>query len=81
MKKAVLTLIIIFLCATPPSVQAKREYNSMGIGDEIIKQQIECRGPSEVGSDKVWNFSNLKFLINEYTLMCIPFFIGKTAFI
>lgn len=48
--------------------QVNKEHNGLRAGDEIIKQQVDYQPPGEPGPGKVWDFSRLKTINDEYTL-------------
>ena len=53
----------------PAFSQVNREHNQIRTGDEIIKQQVEYQSPGEPGPNKVWDFSRLKTINDEYRLI------------
>jgi hypothetical protein len=52
------------------------------VGDEIIKQQVEYKDPGRSGANVIWNFSQLKYINDEYSLVySAPELIGDTIYI
>jgi hypothetical protein len=53
----------------PAFAQVNKEHQCIRTGDEIIKQQVEYQSPGEAGVNKVWDFSRLKTINDEYRLV------------
>ena len=68
MKAIALTLASVFGCAFSLSAQLNTSHNQYRAGDVLVKQQVEYISPGESGTNKLWDFSNLKSVNNEYTL-------------
>jgi hypothetical protein len=43
-------------------------HNHYRAGDVLIKQQVEFAGPGQAGENKLWDFSRVKTVNDEYTL-------------
>lgn len=56
----------------PVCGQLNTLHNHFRPGDVLIKQQIEYVDPGDRGVNKVWNFSRLKTINEEYTLRYDP---------
>ena len=68
MKAIALTLASVFGCAFSLSAQLNISHNQYRTGDVLVKQQVEYINPGESGTNKLWNFSKLKSVNDEYTL-------------
>ena len=67
MKQIVLSLLSLGI-TLPVFSQVSKSYNSIRIGDEIIKQQVESCPPGESGINKVWDFSRVQTINEAYSL-------------
>jgi hypothetical protein len=52
----------------PVSGQLNMLHNHFRPGDILVKQQVEYIDPGETGGNKLWDFSKLKSINDEYTL-------------
>lgn len=68
MKRMASLLTGICACILPAFGQLTVEHNHFRAGDVLFKQQVEYVDPGEAGADRLWNFSNLKTINDEYTL-------------
>ncbi len=69
MKTKVLTFVMSAGFVLPVCGQLNTLHNHYRAGDEIIKQQVEYVSPAEAGTNKLWDFSKLKTVNEEYTLL------------
>jgi len=68
MKKAVFVFLLINLCFSSVFGQLNVQHNLLRAGDLLFKQQVEYVDPGEAGADRLWNFSKLKAINDEYTV-------------
>lgn len=68
MKHLTIFTTMVFLSVVSLYGQLNKEHNHLRAGDVLIKQQIEYVDPGSSGGNKVWNFSKLKTINDEYTL-------------
>jgi hypothetical protein len=68
MKIIFLMLISAFTGVLSVSGQLNTLHNHYRPGDVLIKQQVEFIDPGNSGGNKVWDFSKLKTINDEYTL-------------
>ncbi|WP_419033120.1 T9SS type A sorting domain-containing protein [Dysgonomonas gadei] len=68
MKAILLMLISAFMGVVSVSGQLNALHNYYRPGDVLIKQQVEFIGSGQPGVNKVWDFSKLKTVNDEYTL-------------
>jgi len=70
MKRYIFCIVVLFVNFHLQSFsQITHKYNSIRIGDEIIKQQVEYTDPGDAGGNIVWDFSRLKTINEEYKLV------------
>lgn len=82
MKNTLLILFLAYICIPRVHAQVNKEHNQIRPGDEIIKQQVEYQSPEEAGSNKLWDFSRLKTINDEYRLIyCDPPLQGDSLYI
>ncbi|MCL1934032.1 MAG: T9SS type A sorting domain-containing protein [Candidatus Azobacteroides sp.] len=78
------TLILAGICGSALSVfgQLNVQHNRFRAGDVLYKQQVEYVEPGEAGADRLWNFSKLKSINDEYTLeYALPPLEGDSVYI
>ncbi|GHV39132.1 hypothetical protein FACS1894179_03560 [Bacteroidia bacterium] len=68
MRTFVVTLIVSVLFILPGYGQLNTVHNHLRAGDVLIKQQVEFTDPGEAGINKLWDFSKVKTVNDEYTL-------------
>ncbi|GHV14844.1 hypothetical protein FACS1894169_04600 [Bacteroidia bacterium] len=68
MRTFVVTLIVSVLFILPGYGQLNTVHNHLRSGDVLIKQQVEFADPGEAGINKLWDFSKVKTVNDEYTL-------------
>jgi hypothetical protein len=68
MKIIFLMLISAFTGVLSVSGQLNTQHNHFRPGDVLIKQQVEFIDPGSSGANKVWDFSKLNTINDEYTL-------------
>ena len=68
MKVILLMPLLAFLGILSLSGQLNTLHNHYRPGDVLVKQQVEFVEPGNEGINKVWNFSRLKTVNEEYTL-------------
>ena len=68
MGNILLMLLLAFLGILSLSGQLNTLHNHYRPGDVLVKQQVEFVEPGSEGINKVWNFSKLKTVNEEYTL-------------
>jgi hypothetical protein len=68
MKTIFLMLVSAFTGVLSVSGQLNTLHNHFRPGDVLIKQQVEFIEPGSSGGNKVWDFSKLKTINDEYTL-------------
>jgi hypothetical protein len=68
MKIIFLMLMSAFTGVLSVSGQLNTTHNRFRPGDVLIKQQVEFIDPGSSGGNKVWDFSKLKTINDEYTL-------------
>lgn len=68
MKKLLFLLAIGIGYCTHIYGQLTIEHNAIRQGDELIKYQVDYKGPGESGTKIIWDFSNLKTINEEYTV-------------
>ena len=68
MKAIALTLASVLGCAFSLSAQLNTSHNQYRAGDVLVKQQVEYVNPGQSGTNKLWDFSKLKSVNDEYTL-------------
>lgn len=82
MRSLFLTIIGIIAYALPCFCQLNTIHNHLRSGDVLIKQQVEYKDPGESGANRLWDFSNLKSVNDEYTLTySLPPLDGDTIYI
>jgi len=82
MKAIAFLLASAFGCVLPAFGQLNAGHNHLRAGDILIKQQVEYTDPGEAGANRVWNFSKLKTINDEYTLeYASPPLEGDTVYI
>lgn len=67
MKRTISLPLLVLLCLNVFG-QLNKEHNHLRAGDVLVKQQVEYIDPGESGKNKVWDFSKLKTINDEYTL-------------
>ena len=81
-EKLVLLLSLSALCLTPVRSQLRSELNLLRAGDVLYKQQVEYVEAGEAGADRLWNFSKLKTVNDEYMLeYALPPLEGDSVYI
>ena len=81
MKNILIFLLTIFSLA-PARSQLNSLHNRFRAGDVLFKQQVEYVAPGEAGADRLWNFSQLKTVNDEYTLeYALPPLEGDSVYI
>ena len=68
MKKTTLTILLAMGMAFPVFGQLNSVHNRYRAGDVLIKQQVEFIEPGNAGVNKLWDFSKVKTINDEYTL-------------
>jgi len=82
MKAITLFLAVICGCTFSAFGQMNALHNQLRAGDVLIKQQVEYVAPGEAGADRLWNFSKLKTLNDEYMLeYALPPLEGDSVYI
>jgi len=82
MKAIVLILMSVCGCALPVAGQLNVRHNHFRAGDVLFKQQVEYVDPGEAGAGRLWNFSKLKTINDEYTLeYALPPLEGDSVYI
>jgi len=82
MRKIASVLIGTCGCILPVFGQLNLQHNHFRAGDVLFKQQVEYIDPGAAGADRLWNFSKLKTINDEYTLeYAIPPLEGDSVYI
>jgi len=68
MKTKTLTFLVFVVFVLPVCGQLNTVHNHYRPGDVLIKQQVEYVDPGSSGQNRVWDFSRLKTINDEYTL-------------
>ncbi|MDR1707403.1 MAG: hypothetical protein LBR46_05300, partial [Prevotella sp.] len=68
MRTFIVTLIVSVLFILPGYGQLNTVHNHFRPGDVLIKQQVEFADPGEAGANKLWDFSKVKTINDEYKL-------------
>lgn len=68
MKNILLTLLGTGLGIFPCAGQLNTLHNHYRPGDILVKQQVEYKEPGQAGANKLWDFSKLRTINDEYTL-------------
>lgn len=68
MRTFTITLIVSVLFILPGYGQLNTLHNHLRAGDVLIKQQVEFADPGQPGENKLWDFTGVKTLNDEYTL-------------
>jgi len=68
MKNILLPLLGTVLGIFPCAGQLNTLHNHYRPGDILVKQQVEYKEPGQAGTNKLWDFSKLKTINDEYTL-------------
>jgi hypothetical protein len=68
MKTIALTLLMSVGFVLPVCGQLNTQHNHYRHGDVLIKQQVEYIDPGQAGENKLWDFSRVKTINDEYTL-------------
>ncbi|SBW01074.1 T9SS C-terminal target domain-containing protein [uncultured Dysgonomonas sp.] len=69
MKAIAFILATVWIYILPVSGQLNTAHNYYRAGDILVKQQVEYVNPGEAGTNKLWDFSRLKSVNDEYTLV------------
>lgn len=69
MKRITFTLLMTIGMAYPVFGQLNTLHNHFRPDDVLIKQQVEFTDPGQVGENKLWDFSKVKTINDEYTLV------------
>ncbi|MFV0328718.1 MAG: T9SS type A sorting domain-containing protein [Dysgonomonas sp.] len=69
MRTFIVTLIVSVLFILPCYGQLNTLHNHFRPGDVLIKQQVEFIDPGQVGENQLWDFSKVKSINDEYTLI------------
>jgi len=72
MKVIAFILLGIYGCTMSVYSQLNAHHNHYRTGDILIKQQVEYVNPGNPGANKLWDFSKLKSVNEEYTLQYDP---------
>jgi len=82
MKAIAIFLASAFGCVLPAFGQLNASHNHFRAGDVLIKQQVEFVVPGKAGTDRLWNFSKLKTINDEYMLeYALPPLEGDSVYI
>ncbi|WP_029905325.1 T9SS type A sorting domain-containing protein [Prevotella sp. 10(H)] len=68
MKSYTLLLLAVGFLSLPCHSQLSSHHYHLRSGDTLVKQQVEYRDPGPSGTNRLWDFSNLKTLNEAYTL-------------
>nr|WP_297167131.1 T9SS type A sorting domain-containing protein [uncultured Dysgonomonas sp.] len=68
MRRITCVLLILFNTALVLG-QITLQYNGIRPGDEIIKQQVDYKEPGREGENVIWDFSKLKSVNDQYSLV------------
>lgn len=68
LRVSILIVCYFYLCPTYMYCQLNISHNHYRAGDKLIKQQVEFFDPGEAGYNRVWDFSKLKTIDDEYVL-------------
>lgn len=68
MKTLLSYLFLLILPVSQIQAQLNSTHNHFRSGDVLIKQQVDFVDPGQEGSNKLWDFSKLKTINQEYTL-------------
>lgn len=68
MRTFIVTLIVSVLFILPGYGQLNTVHNHFRSGDVLIKQQTEFADPGDAGINKLWDFSKVKTINDEYKL-------------
>lgn len=68
MRSLLLSIIGIVASALPGFCQLNVLHNRLRSGEVLIKQQVEYKDSGESGANRLWDFSKLKSVNDEYTL-------------
>lgn len=68
MKKLFFSFLLCFPFLLPTYGQLSSQHYHLRPGDELIKQQVEFIEPGDSGANKVWNFSKVKTVNDQYHL-------------
>ncbi|MFT4222880.1 T9SS type A sorting domain-containing protein [Dysgonomonas sp.] len=68
MRTFIVTLIVSVLFILPGYGQLNTVHNHFRAGDVLIKQQVGFADPGEAGANKLWDFSKVKIINDEYNL-------------
>ncbi|MBD8387935.1 T9SS type A sorting domain-containing protein [Dysgonomonas sp. BGC7] len=68
MKKTILTILLVMGMTFPVFGQLNSVHNHFRPGDILIKQQVEFIDAGDSGVNKLWDFSKVKTINDEYTL-------------
>jgi hypothetical protein len=72
MKTTALTLLMSAGFVLPVFGQLNTQHNHYRAGDVLVKQQVEFADPEQAGENKLWDFSRVKTINDEYTLTYSP---------
>ena len=68
MKTIATIMVSVLYCSTSLFGQLNTNHNHYRQGDVLVKQQVGYLDPGESGTGKLWDFSKLKPVNDEYTL-------------
>jgi len=68
MKKITLTIVMASGLIFPVFGQLNTVHNHFRAGDVLIKQQVDFTDSGQAGENKLWDFSIVKTINDEYTL-------------
>lgn len=69
MKITGIILLLGTLISLPGYSQLNSSHNHLRPGDILIKQQVEYADPGQSGTNRLWDFSKVKTINDEYTLV------------
>ena len=82
MRQFIFILVSLFGCILPVLGQLNIQHNRFRAGDVLFKQQVNYVDPGEAGANRIWNFSKLKTINDEYTLeYALPPLEGDSVYI
>ena len=80
--KNIFIFLLSILCLASARGQLNVLHNQFRAGDLLFKQQVEYVDPGEAGAERLWNFSKLNTVNDEYTLeYALPPLEGDSVYI
>ncbi len=67
--KLIISIILMLFVHASVFGQITLRYNGIRPGDEIIKQQVDYKDPGREGQNVIWDFSKLKSVNDQYSLV------------